>query len=236
MKRWLILLLLTLSTMALAQDSLPAPTRPGQKGKEVLLLQNQLVEQGLLEQGAATAFYDEKTRLAVSLFQAQNALKPTGQADYDTLARLFLPEPNRGQTQVVEWYAGGSELIPFGAVFEIKDVRSGIVFSVYRMMGESHLDAEPVTREDTAKMKKAYTSWRWDRRPILIRYEGQVFAASMNGMPHSYQSNRNSGMNGHFCIHFPYSRGDSSQRLDADHQQAVLEAAKTQWADPPTKP
>jgi hypothetical protein len=101
-------------------------------------------------------------------------------------------------------------------------------------MGQSHLDAEPLTKEDTDKMKQAYPAWSWDRRSILIRYEGQVYAASMNGMPHSYQSNKTSGFPGHFCIHFAFSRGDSSQRLDAEHQQAVLEAAATQWEDPPT--
>ena len=31
---------------------------------------------------------------------------------------------------------------------------AGAIFSVYRMMGESHLDAEPY-KEDTEKMKKA---------------------------------------------------------------------------------
>lgn len=233
----LLALLLLTAALNAAADAFPRPSRPGQKGSQVKLLQEKLIEIGLLPEDAATAVYDQKTRLAVLAFQQEKGLKATGRADADTLLLLFLkPEKTPGQTLVPEWYAGGSDLIPFGASFEIKDVRSGIVFQVYRMMGQSHLDAEPVSREDTAKMKEAYKSWRWDRRPILIRYRGEVYAASMNGMPHSYQSNRQSGFPGHFCIHFAYSRGDSSQRLDAEHQLPVLEAAATSWEDPPTQP
>ncbi|MGI6739493.1 MAG: peptidoglycan-binding domain-containing protein [Christensenellales bacterium] len=231
----LLVILLFLPLISLAGDTFPQPTKPGEQGSQVKLLQKKLIEAALLQEGADSAVYDESTRSAVAVFQAENGIRVTGVADMDTLLVLFRkPKPVPGVTQVPEWYGGGSDLIPFGAVFEIKDVRSGTVFSVYRMMGESHLDAEPLTKEDTEKMKKAYPKWSWDRRPILIRYEGEVFAASMNGMPHSYHSNKKSGFPGHFCIHFAFSRGDSSQRLDANHQQAVLEAAATQWYDPPT--
>ncbi len=224
-------------TSALGKEGFPLPTKPGEMGSQVLLLQKRLHALDLLPEENINAVYDTATSRAVALFQKENGIKDTGHADLDTLLLLFLkPAKTPGETQMPEWYAGGSERIPFGARFEIKDVRSGIIFQVYRMMGQSHLDAEPVTKEDTARMKEAYTSWRWDRRPILIKYQGEVYAASMNGMPHSYQSNRQSGFPGHFCIHFAMSRGDSSQRLDAEHQLAVLEAAATQWEDPPTKP
>lgn len=233
----LLIALLFPPVFALAGDGFPRTSKPGEQGSQVQQLQKKLIETGFLREGADTAVYDERTREAVAVFQAQNGVRPTGKADLDTLLVLFCqPNPEPGLAQVPEWYAGGSELIPFGAVFEIKDVRSGIIFSAYRMRGASHLDAEPLTKEDTANMKKAYAGWRWDRRPILIRYQGRVIAASMNGMPHSWQSNRTSGFPGHFCIHFAFSRGDSSQRLDANHQQAVLEAADVRWEDSPTQP
>ncbi|NLJ64325.1 MAG: peptidoglycan-binding protein [Christensenellaceae bacterium] len=240
MKRFLsgllLIILLFLPPLSLAEGVFPQPTKPGEQGSQVKLLQNKLIEEGFLHEGVDFAVYDESTRSAVAVFQAQNGIRATGIADLDTLLILFRkPKAKLGYTQVPEWYAGGSDLIPFGAIFEVKDVRSGAIFSVYRMMGESHLDAEPLSKEDTEKMKKAYPKWSWDRRPILIRYKGQVYAASMNGKPHSYQSNKKSGFPGHFCIHFAFSRGDSSQRLDAMHQQAVLEAAATQWEDPPTQ-
>lgn len=231
----LLVVLLFPPALSLAGNAFPQPTKPGEQGSQVQLLQQRLIGAGFLPEGADTVVYDESTRSAVAVFQAQNGIRATGVADLDTLLVLFRkPKSKQGITQVPEWYGGGSDLIPFGAVFEIKDVRSGAIFSVYRMMGQSHLDAEPLTKEDTDKMKQAYPAWSWDRRPILIRYEEQVYAASMNGMPHSYQSNKTSGFPGHFCIHFAFSRGDSSQRLDAEHQQAVLEAAATQWEDPPT--
>ena len=240
MKRFLsgllLIILLFLPPLSLAEGVFPQPTKPGEQGSQVKLLQNKLIEEGFLHEGADSAVYNEITRSAVAVFQAQNGIRATGIADLDTLLILFRkPKAKLEDTQMPEWYGGGSDLIPFGAIFEVKDVRSGAIFSVYRMMGESHLDAEPLTKEDTEKMKIAYPKWSWDRRPILIRYKGQVYAASMNGKPHSYQSNKKSGFPGHFCIHFAFSRGDSSQRLDAMHQQAVLEAAATQWEDPPTQ-
>lgn len=216
--------------------SLPEPSGPGARGSQVLWLQQVLIALMYLPEGAADGVYTLNTARAVQAFQRDAGLRVTGVADADTLRLLFSrPDKVPGRTHMPLWYGGGSSLIPWGARFEVKDVRTGIIFTCVRMMGESHLDAEPLTQEDSARMKQAYGgAWSWDRRPVLLFYRGEVYAASMNGMPHGYRSNPDSGMGGHFCIHFAFARGDSSQRVDSDHLQAALEAARTQWEDPGT--
>lgn len=224
----LLLLLLPVSQAA----GIPMESSPGQRGSHVLALQQALIAGNYLA-GEATGVYTQATARAVAAFQEERGLTATGRADRDTLYLLFTkPPPAPNEPQFINWYGGGDALIPMGGEFEMKDVRTGITFNAYRMMGVSHLDAEPLTQEDTRLMKEAYGgTWSWDRRPVLVRYQGQVYAASMNGMPHGYNVNKQNGMGGHFCIHFPFSRGDASQRVDVEHLNAAFEAYLSTWED-----
>ena len=218
-----------------AYKSIPLPSSQGACGSHVKQLQQALTGLGYLPERADSVF-SETTALAVAAFQKDSGLGVSGKADEETLRVLFTkPKSVAGATQMPPWYGGGSSLIPWGAIFKVKDVRTGIVFTCYRMMGTSHLDAEPLTSWDTMAMKEAYGGdWSWDRRPLLLRYQGEVYAASMNGMPHGYYSNRDNTMKGHFCIHFFGSRGDTSQLVDSAHLQAAFEASLAQWDSPAT--
>ena len=239
-----LLCLLLLAAPTLSEGARPTapralpdgPLNPGARGSGVLLLQQALLGLGYLPD--TSGVYGRATITALAAFQKDRGLTATGRADRASLRLLFLkPGPQEGDTLLPYWYGGGSELIPWGAEFEVKDVRSGLTFTARRMMGTSHLDAEPVTSHDTFEMQKAYGGkWRWDRRPILLRYRNLVIAASMNGMPHSYDFNRMNAMDGHFCIHFFGSRIDGNQRIDDAHVQAVMEASFTRWEDGPTQP
>lgn len=214
-------------------QGIPQVSGPGERGSHVKQLQQALISLSYLPSGKADGVFSEATLQAVTAFQADNKLRETGRADRDTLQVLFTQPHNvPGNTQMPYWYGGGSDLIPVGAIFEVKDVRTGIKFKCYRLMGISHLDAETLTPFDTLAMLEAYGGeWSWARRPVLLYYNGAVYAASMNGKPHSYQSNRTNQMPGHFCIHFFGSRGDSSQRIDVDHLQCAFEASFARWED-----
>ena len=78
-------------------------------------------------------------------------------------------------------------------------------------------------------MKKIYGHWSWKRRPVLVKYNGHVYAASMNGMPHGTCSITNNNFDGHFCIHFYNSRTHETNRVDEDHQSCVLRAMSATW-------
>ena len=78
-------------------------------------------------------------------------------------------------------------------------------------------------------MKSIYGgSWSWRRRAILILYNGHVYAASMNGMPHGTTTISN-GFDGHFCIHFKNSKTHGTKKVDPDHQSAVTSASRATW-------
>lgn len=234
MKRLIGLCLLLCSWAGLAQANparaIPLPSAGGDRGIHVWETQQALRALGYLE-GELEGLFDAHTMLALLTYQQETGLLLSGEADAQTLRLLFTPPaPKQGDTLRPYWYGGGSDVVPVGARLHIKDVRSGIIFECVRVMGLSHLDAEPVTAADTALMLEAYGGkWAWDRRPILLNYLGQIYAASMNGKPHGWEVIPGNDMTGHFCVHFFGSRGDGSQRVDPDHLACAIEAGLARW-------
>ena len=133
------------------------------------------------------------------------------------------------KTEKLDWFNGGSKKIPKGATFKVKDIKTGKVFTVKRWSGYNHIDAEPLTSSDTSKMKSIYGHWSWKRRAVLVKYNGHVYAASMNGMPHGTQTIADNKFDGHFCIHFSGSKTHGSGKVDKTHQNCVKEALKHTW-------
>lgn len=223
-----------------SSGSAPKGSKPGDEGSNVSKLQEALAAAGYYD-GKITGNYGELTEKAVKSFQKAKGLTVDGIAGNGTIKALFgssqsasagsSKSSSKSKTEKPDWFKGGDSLIPKSAVFTIKDVRSGRTFEAYRWSGGNHIDAEPRTKNDTATMKKCYGgSWSWDRRPILIRYGNRVFAASMNGMPHSSHGHiNNNNFEGVFCIHFYKSKTHDTDRVDAQHQACVNEAAKASW-------
>jgi peptidoglycan hydrolase-like protein with peptidoglycan-binding domain len=208
----------------------PLPSRPGQRGPHVMALQAALANFGYYEK-AASGVYDACTTRAVQAFQQDRGLVATGQADKAVIRLLYtMPSETPGETLMPHWYAGGSGCIPWGAAFELQDVWTGNRFTCVRIHGYSHLDAEPLTYYDTITMRQVYQGkWSWARRPVLLKYRGNVYAASMNGKPHGIDAVPRNGMEGHFCIHFFGSLIDGSQRIDEKHLLCATEASYARW-------
>ncbi len=233
----------TVSTM---EDigSAPSATKAGDSGTNVKKLQQALRLLGYYS-GDIDGDYGDKTVQAVKRFQKNRGMKQDGIAGSGTIRVLFgstagsksssssssSSSSNQSyKTEVLDWFADNvTSVIPKKAKFTIKDVRTGKTFTAVRWSGVNHLDAEPATADDTAKLKSIYGgAWSWNRRPILILYRGHVYAASMNGMPHGTTTIDN-GFEGHFCIHFKNSKTHGTEKVDADHQKAVNVAAKATW-------
>ena len=137
------------------------------------------------------------------------------------------------ETEVLDWFADNvGDLIPKSATFVIKDVQTGMTFTAIRCSGTNHLDAEPVTAEDTAAFKKLLGGkWRWRGRPALLLYNGRVFAASLCGMPHGTKTVKGNGFKGHFCIHFKSSKLHARDEVIKAYQNAVAIAGEATWHD-----
>ena len=216
---------------------------PGDSGSAVKKVQQRLKKLGYYT-GSADGDYGAGTKTAVKNFQKRNGLTANGKVNKKTLAKLNSSSAKRarasdaaggssekgaGSTESLRWFNGGSNKIPKGATFKVKDIKTGIVFTCKRWSGANHLDAEPLTTSDTGKMRKIFGHWSWRRRPVLVKYNGHVYAASMNGMPHGTQTIKGNNFNGHFCIHFTGSKTHGSGKVDSMHQSCVKEALKHSW-------
>lgn len=210
--------------------SVPKTTNIGDKGKHVRALQQALKLRGFYK-AAIDSGYGDKTVEAVKAFQKASHLTADGVAGFATIKKLFgqnaanytLP------TEQLDWFKNGSATIPKGATFTVKDIGTGKTFSATRWSGVNHLDAEPSSSDDTDKLKAIFGGdWSWRRRSILVKYNGHVYAASMNGMPHGTTTISNE-FSGHFCIHFYKSRTHDTNRVDQVHQNAVASAMHATW-------
>lgn len=119
-----------------------------------------------------------------------------------------------------------SRIFPRYAVASVVDVETGLSFKVQRRAGQKHADVQPLTRDDTATMKKIYGGqWSWKRRAVLVVTGSHRIAASMNGMPHGAGAIKGNQFPGHFCIHFRDSRTHITNKIDPEHQEMVKKAA-----------
>lgn len=214
---------------------------PGDSGSAVKKVQQRLKKLGYYS-GTVDGDYGGGTKTAVKNFQKRNGLTANGKVNSKTLAKLNSSSAKKakasdssgdsggsGSTERLNWFNGGSSKIPKRAVFKVKDIKTGIVFTCKRWSGANHIDAEPLTSSDTAKMKKIFGHWSWRRRAVLVKYNGHVYAGSMNGMPHGTGLITNNNFDGHFCIHFYGSKTHGSKKVDSMHQNCVAEAMKHSW-------
>lgn len=213
---------------------------PGDSGSAVKKVQKRLKKLGYYS-GSIDGDYGNGTKNAVKSFQKKNGLTANGKVNSKTLSKLNSSSAKKANssdssddsggttTERLDWFHGGSSKIPKRATFLVKDIKTGIVFKCKRWSGANHLDAEPATAADTAKMKKIYGHWSWRRRAVLVKYNGHVYAASMNGMPHGTSIVAGNNFDGHFCIHFYKSKTHGSKKVDAMHQNCVAEAMKHSW-------
>ena len=229
-------------------DSIKSTLSMGSSGSEVTSLQKRLITLNYMS-GSADGSFGAKTRDAVMLFQKQTGLTVDGKAGKTTISKLFTSSAEKydGKTTIsssssssssgsssssksgvilADWWTSDIQKVySRGTIATVTDVKTGISWKVKRRGGTNHADTEPLTAEDTAKMKQAYGgSWSWNRRAIWVTVNGKTYAASQNGMPHAVYSITDNNFNGHFCIHFLNSRTHTGNRLDSAHQSCVKAA------------
>ncbi|MDR1538235.1 MAG: SH3 domain-containing protein [Clostridiales bacterium] len=134
--------------------------------------------------------------------------------------------PARSAVELLSW----SEVKPIftiGVAAKIYDVWSGLVYYVKSFSNGSHADVEPVTKDDTAIMKRTYGNvWDWDGRPVWVTINGRTIAAAINGMPHGGGVNSSNGMNGQVCLHF---YGSAVHNGNKTYQRQLQEVVMQSW-------
>ena len=133
-------------------------------------------------------------------------------------------------TENLDWFSKGKGLFASGDTIQVKDCKTGYVWTCRVMYGSNHLDVEPLTAADTAAMISAYGgNITYVRRPVLVKYNGHVYAGSIYGVPHGDQTIIDNNFDGQFCIHFTGSKTHGTDRVDPDHQAAIQEAMNYTW-------
>ena len=230
------------SSKSSSSSSAKGTCGPGDKGDAVRSVQRRLKTLGYYT-GSIDGDYGNGTKKAVIAFQKKNGLSADGKVGPKTLEKLNSSSAKKsngsssssssssssGGTERLNWFKGGSNTIPKGATFKVKDIKTGKIFTCKRWSGYNHLDAEPLSYSDMKTMLSIYGHWSWKRRAVLVKYNGHVYAASMNGMPHGTSTISNNGFDGHFCIHFYGSKTHGTGKVDSTHQNCVATAMNYSW-------
>jgi len=234
---------------------------PGDKHQDVALLQKVLVAEGLLVTDTYTDLYDENTQAAVQVFQENYELKADGVAGMETIAKMIqLGYVNQVQVvsrqsserrfgEYVSWPTVMDMIDKGKTVFVIEDFNTGQTFKLLAAYGGVHSDVEPLTTQDAQIIKNLWGGeYSWVRRPVLVHFNGQVIAASLNGMPHAgmdnmpegqyinvrsggygygynFDSVKGNNFDGHLCLHFKDSKLHANRKIDTKHQKNVRIAA-----------
>ena len=227
----------------------------GDNGAQVKALQLRLKELGYYTT-TIDSDYGYRTAEAVSDFQRANGLTVDGVAGPATLRKIASSsaitkdEADKKQddnkqddedettyvTESLDWYEDGQDLFRRKTTVEVKDCRTGLVFKAQVLYGTNHLDVEPLTAADTEILLQINggVEFKYYRRPVLVKYNGHVYAASIYSEPHGDQTITNNNFEGQFCLHFTGSKlhkkdENGNYKDDADHQKCVQEALKYTW-------
>jgi len=130
-----------------------------------------------------------------------------------------------GSGAALNWWTEVRHMFPRGMEVNVTDVTTGRSFMMRRTGGRNHADSEPVSTMDSMIIFDIWGGWSWNRRPIIVEINGQLIAASMNGMPHGFDTIPGNGIRGHLCIHFRHSMTHIGNRECLEHQAMVLRAS-----------
>ena len=218
--------------------------KTGSTGDAVKNLVTELKNQGYYT-GSVTSKYTTAVADAVKAFQKAKGLTVDGIAGAATQHKLFNTVPvgyanleNLTMTlypaEKIDWYTGGiNELWATGSNYKVYDVKTGIVWWAHRWSGGSHVDAEPLTAADTARLCRCYGVSNsqqiadknlYQRRPLLVTIGSRTFACSLYGVPHNYPEGdtiSDNDFKGQLCIHFTNSKTHSSKKVDSGHEEAI---------------
>ncbi len=223
--------------------------KKGDSGAQVKALQKRLKELGYYTTTIDSS-YGYQTANAVSTFQRLHGLNVTGTADSTTLKKLVSSsamtkaEAEKAEqekeetykTERLDWFKDGEKTFPKRAIIKIKDCKTGLIFNAKVLYGTNHLDVEPLTAADTEILLQINggVEFKHYRRPMLVQYNGHVYAASIYSEPHGDQTITNNNFEGQFCLHFYgsklHKKNDAGEQVvDPDHARCEAEALKYTW-------
>ena len=207
--------------------------KQGSTGTDVKNLQNKLILLGYLT-GKADGIFGRKTTAAVTAFQRANKLKADGIAGVKTLTQLeqsgtsstastptatptpaptqapgaseaLAGRPNASRVIYANWYTTVKDVCKKYPYCTVYDFSTGISWQIHIFSVGAHADYEPVTANDTARMRRAFGGeTTWNPKAVWVIFpDGSVYLGSTHDSPHGTSHITENNFDGHTCLHFP---------------------------------
>ena len=213
----------------------------GSTGQAVRNLVTELKLQGYYN-GEITSTYTSEVEAAVRAFQKAKGLTVDGIAGSETQHALFQTVPVGSGSNIdftfypaekIDWFKGTiNQDWAKGTNIKIYDIKTSIVWTAHRWSGGNHVDAEPLTAADTARLCKIYgvstakeiaTKNLYQGRPSLALVGQHNYCCSVYGIPHgSDDVIANNNFDGMLCVHFTNSKGHPpNDHVSTNHAEAI---------------
>lgn len=227
--------------------------KEGMENSEVKALQQKLINLGYMT-GSATGYYGTVTKAAVKAFQKANGLQQDGIAGKKTQQKLYgssavgntgsssgsssttvtgdgkMNGPSISQVKLLHWFDDVKPNIANGDILLVFDPETNYCWNLRAYSRGRHLDAEPLTANDTKYMNAAFGSvTTWTPKAVYVQLtNGTWVFATIHNTPHLSGSISTNNFDGHLCVHFLRDM-DECKENDPNYGVTHQNAIRSEW-------
>ena len=217
---------------------------------EVKSLQQRLIDLGYMK-GSATGYYGDVTFAAVKAFQKAHGLSVDGVAGRATQQTLYgnatpgggssgggaslgagkMAGPATSKVKLLHWFNEVKPNMANGDILLVFDPATNYCWNLRAYSRGRHLDAEPLTADDTKYMNAAFGGvTTWTPKVVYVQLtNGTWVFATMHNTPHLSGGVSNNNFDGHLCVHFLRDMSEvtvNDPNYGVTHQKAIREGWK----------
>lgn len=121
--------------------------------------------------------------------------------------------PDGSTIHLLHWFNDIKPSLKNGSTLLIYDPSTGISWNLKVHSRGRHCDAEPLTKEDTEKMLKAFGGENtWSQKGVYVKLPSGVWTiGSTHDMPHMTGNVKDNDFDGHLCVHFLRDMSEAQQ-------------------------
>jgi predicted secreted protein len=171
-------------------------TEDGLAGKKTLAALEDADKKGAVK-GTTTAS-------AAAQEESESTKSTATSSDNSPSSDTVLTAPDGGKLKLLHWYKDVKPQLASGNQLLVYDPSTGMSWTLRVHSCGRHCDAEPLTAEDTDRMKQAFGGIEtWDQKGVYVKLPSGVWTvAATHDNPHKSGHIENNNFNGHLCVHF----------------------------------
>ena len=133
--------------------------------------------------------------------------------------------PSASRVIYANWYTTVKDVCKKYPYCTVYDFSTGISWQIHIFSVGAHADYEPVTANDTARMRRAFGGeTTWTAKAVWVIFpDGSVYLGSTHDSPHGTSHTTDNNFDGHTCLHFPRTQEQVSAigPYATSHQEAI---------------